>query len=242
VPDASFQQMTKTALAEDIVAQILALLREKQLRPGDKLPPERILAATMHVSRPSLREALRTLSIIGVLDLRHGSGAYITTLEPAQLVQHLDFVFALDDSTYLQLFETRKVIEPAICQLAAQRITDTELAQLDACVVNAQEGLKISHELYFQADFDLHETIAAACGNFLLQRFMQSIHSLGMASRQRTSVLPGIATQTLQDHQLIVQALKRHHPEDAYKAMLSHLEHIEQRLVDEQKESSRKPL
>lgn len=234
--ESPFQRTTRNALAEDIVTQILALIRERRLRPGDKLPPERELVTTMKVSRPSLREALRTLSIMRVLDLRHGSGIYVTALEPAQLVQHLDFVFALDDSAYLQLFETRKVIEPAICKLAAQRITDAELALLDQCIADTQEGLKTNHTLYYQADLDLHETIANASGNFLLQRFMQSIHSLGMASRKRTSILSGIAAQTLQDHQRIVQALKDHHPEEAYNAMLNHLEHIEQRLVDEQQQ------
>lgn len=229
-----FQNVEKNALAEDIVAQVLALIREKQLRPGDKLPPERELALTMHVSRPSLREALRTLSIMRVLDLRHGSGAYITALEPAKLVEHLGFVFALDDSTYLQLFEARKVIEPAICRLAAQRITEAELAQLDACLARSRQGLANNHKLYFQADLDLHELIATASGNLLLQRFMLSIHGLGRASRERTSVLPGVVEQTIQDHQAIIQALKLHQPDAAYSAMLTHLEHVEQRLTEAQ--------
>jgi GntR family transcriptional regulator, transcriptional repressor for pyruvate dehydrogenase complex len=219
----------KNAVAEDIVTQLLSMIRKKKLRPGDRLPPERELALMLHVSRPSLREALRTLSVMRVIHLRHGSGSYVTSLEPAALVEHLDFVFSLDDSSYLQLFETRKILEPAICALAAQHITDPELALLDDCVIRSANG-SANYEEYIQADLDLHEIIVQAARNPLLQRFMQSIRSLGRASRARTSALPGIVEQTTQDHKAIVQALRQHQSSSAQQAMLTHLEHVEQRL------------
>jgi GntR family transcriptional regulator, transcriptional repressor for pyruvate dehydrogenase complex len=228
----AFRTVSKGAVAEDIVAQLLSMIREKKLRPGDKLPPERDLAVMMNVSRPSLREALRTLSVMGVIVLRHGSGIYVTALEPAKLVAHLDFVFSLDDSTYLQLFETRKMLEPPICALAAQRITEEEMAQLEECLTRSRMGLT-DYEAYLQADLDLHEIIATAARNPLLQRFMSSLRSLGKASRQRTATLPGIVEQTIQDHQSIIQALRDQQPEAARLAMLVHLEHVEQRLKQE---------
>ncbi|GCE23333.1 FadR/GntR family transcriptional regulator [Dictyobacter kobayashii] len=229
----SFQVIPKSAVAEDIVSHLLAMIQEKKLRPGDKLPPERELAMMMQVSRPSLREALRTLSIMHVIELRHGSGAYVTSLEPATLVEHLDFVFSLDDSTYLQLFETRKILEPGICALAAQNITEDEITQLEACIERSKVGPG-DPETYLQADLDLHEIIVQAARNPLLKRFMVSIRSLGRASRQRTSTLPGVFAQTIQDHQAIISALKAHDPLAAQSAMLTHLEHIEQRLIEEQ--------
>lgn len=229
----SFQAIPKTAVAEDIVSHLLLLIREKKLRPGDKLPPERELAAMMQVSRPSLREALRTLSIMRVVELRHGSGAYITALEPATLVEHLDFVFSLDDSTYLQLFQTRKILEPGICSLAAQHITEEELTHLEDCVERSKGGPG-NLEVYLQADLDLHEIITQAARNPLLNRIMASIRSLGRASRQRTSTLPGVFAQTIQDHQEIISALRAHDAQAAHQAMLTHLEHIEQRLLEDQ--------
>ncbi len=225
----SFHTVSKSAVAEDIVAQLLSMIREKKLRSGDKLPPKRDLAVMMDVSRPSLREALRTLSVMGIINLRHGSGIYVTALEPAKLVEHLDFVFSLDDSTYVQLFETRKALEPPICALAAQRITEEEIAQLEECLSRSRMGL-IDYEAYLQADLDLHEIIAIAARNPLLQRFMSSLRSLGKASRKRTATLPGVVEQTIQDHQRIIQALREHQPEVAHRAMLVHLEHVEQQL------------
>ena len=225
----SFHTVSRSAVAEDIVAQLLSMIREKKLRSRDKLPSERDLAVMLDVSRPSLREALRTLSIMGVIELRHGSGAYITSLEPARLVEHLDFVFSLDDSTYLQLFETRKVLEPPICALAASRITKEEIAQLEECLSRSKLGLA-DYAAYLQADLDLHEIIVIAARNPLLQRFTSSLRSLGKASRKRTATLPGVVEQTIQDHQNIVQALREHQPEVAHQTMLVHLEHVEQHL------------
>ncbi len=225
----AFHTVSRGAVAEDIVAQLLSMIREKKLRSGDKLPPERELAVMMDVSRPSLREALRTLSVMGVIKLRHGSGIYVTALEPAKLVEHLDFVFSLDDSTYVQLFETRKALEPPICALAAQRITEEEIAQLEECLSRSRLGL-VDYEAYLQADLDLHEIIVLAARNPLLQRFMSSLRSLGRASRKRTAALPGVVEQTIQDHEHIIQALRIHQPEAAHQAMLVHLEHVEQHL------------
>jgi GntR family transcriptional repressor for pyruvate dehydrogenase complex len=232
VQSPAFRTIAKSAVAEGIVTQLLSMIREKQLRSGDKLPPERELAVMMDVSRPSLREALRTLSIMGIIELRHGSGIYITALEPARLVAHLDFVFSLDDSTYLQLFETRKALEPPICALAAQRITEQELAQLEECLARSRLGLT-DYAAYLQADLDLHEIITNAASNPLLQRFMNSLRSLGKASRARTATLPGVVEQTIQDHLNIIQALRTHQPPAAHLAMLVHLEHVEAHLKQE---------
>ncbi|MEZ4768608.1 MAG: GntR family transcriptional regulator [Caldilineales bacterium] len=118
---ATFEPVRKSAIAEEISARLLTLIQEKQLKPGDKLPPERELAATMQVSRPSLREALRALALMNVLEIRQGDGAYVTSLEPDLLVEHLDFVISLDDSTIHHLFEVRRILETGIAQLAAQR-------------------------------------------------------------------------------------------------------------------------
>lgn len=102
-PDISFGEMKRDILSEKIANRLLTLIKEKQLRPGDCLPPERELAQMMKVSRPSLREALRALQLMNIIKNRQGSGNYITALEPAKLVEHLDIVFALDNSTYQDL-------------------------------------------------------------------------------------------------------------------------------------------
>lgn len=227
-----FETLPRNALSEDIVSKLLALLKEKKLQPGDRLPPERELAERLQVSRPSLREALRALSIMHVVEIRQGSGTYISSLEPKRLVEHLDFVFALSDATYLSLFEARKVVEVGICGLAAQRITDEEIARLESCLEKSLSGVT-EPERYFQADVELHEIITEAAASPILCRIMAGISQLSLASRKRTVVLPGIANQVIEDHRAIIQALKQRDPEAARQAMYQHLTHVEQRLLDD---------
>lgn len=227
-----FETLPRNAVSEEIVSKLLALLKEKKLQPGERLPPERELAERLQVSRPSLREALRALSIMHVVEIRQGSGTYISSLEPRLLVEHLDFVFALADSTYLALFEARKVVEVGLCGLAAERITDEELVRLEACLEKGRLGLDDA-DLYLQADVELHEIITEAASSPILSRMMASLSHLSRASRQRTAVLPGIAQQVIADHWAIVDALKMRDPEAARQAMLQHLIHVEQRFLED---------
>ena len=225
----TFEAFSKPNLPEEIVRKLLLLIEEKKLHPGARLPSERELATQLQVSRPSLREALRALSIMNVVDIRQGAGTFITGLEPELLVEHLDFVFALSDATYLDLLESRQIVEGGLCALAARRITDEELARLDACIKRLVESVNDS-ALFFQADLDLHECIAESARNMILGRFMASIRRLGRASRQRTTDLPGIKKQVIADHQAIVKALHARDPEAAQVAMLQHLQNVEIRL------------
>ena len=225
-----FGTFKKDSLSEQIAAQLLLMIREKKLRPGDKLPPERDLAARMQVSRPSLREALRALAIMNIIEIRQGDGTYITSLKPAELmVEHLDLVFALEDTTFLELFEARKVLEVGIVALAAQRITDQEIAGLEACLESAIEKIQ-DKETFLQSDKKLHGLITSAARNPILASYMEAISRLGDASRHRTVSLPGVPYQTVEDHRKIVDALKARDPEAARLAMLDHLNNVQQKL------------
>lgn len=224
-----FSTVERKILWEQIAEQLLTMLKEKQLRPGDQLPPERELAAIMQVSRPSLREALRALSMMNVLEVRQGAGTFVTSLETELLVEHLDLVLSLEDSTIFELFEARKIVEVGIVGLAAERISEEELAELEAGLSRSQEAL--NHPVDFlQADMELHKTITKAARNPIMSRVVDSISRLGLISRSRTVELPGVQAQTLEDHRAIVSALKARDPEAAQQAMLQHLDHVEQSL------------
>src|SRR5512141_3097522 len=127
-----FAVVDRSTLPEEIAGRLLDLIRAEQLRPGDKLPAERELAAEMRVSRPVLREALRALAIMNVVEIRQGAGTYITALEPQALVSHLDFVFSKDPVALAQVIETRRVVEVGNVRLAASRIDEAQLAALEA--------------------------------------------------------------------------------------------------------------
>ena len=221
-----FGTVTREAVPQQIVSRLLDLIQQRHLEPGDRLPAERELAATMGVSRSSLREALRALTVLGVCEMRHGTGTYVSSLEPDLLVRPLSFVLSLSDGGFDQLFEARKVVEPAIAALAARRIDDVTLDRLDALVTRADAVIENS-EAFLIADVELHDVIREAAGNSILGRFMESIHALGLASRQATGARRGVRDQSVKDHRAIVAALRERDRDAAAAAMHRHLENVE---------------
>ncbi len=225
----TFGTFKKSALSEEIVTRLLTLIKERKLQPGDKLPPERELAATMEVSRPSLREALRALSIMNIIEIRQGGGTHVTSLDPELLVEHLEFVFALDNSTVFELLEARKVVEPGVTALAAERISNEAVKSLELMLVQSEQTLN-SPELFLEFDFNLHQQITKAAQNPILRRVMTSLSCLDHASRQTVQQSLADRQMTLQEHGAIVQALKCRDSEAAQLAMFRHLNREIQQL------------
>jgi GntR family transcriptional repressor for pyruvate dehydrogenase complex len=222
-------------LWQQIAEQLMIMLQTGQLQPGDRLPPERELAAKMQVSRPSLREALRALTMMNILEVRQGAGTYVTSLEPELLVEHLDFVLSLEDTSLTSLFEARRIVEAGITALAAERITDEELAELEEVLHRSEEALG-DPEAFLQADHAMHRAVTRAARNAILSRVVDSISRLLLVSRSRTIEIPGIRVQTLEHHRAIISALKARDPEAAQQAMVEHLENVEQRLLESERQ------
>jgi GntR family transcriptional repressor for pyruvate dehydrogenase complex len=221
-----FGTVTREAVPQQIVSRLLDLIQQRHLGPGDRLPAERELAATMGVSRSSLREALRALTVLGVCEMRHGTGTYVSSLEPDLLVRPLSFVLSLSDGGFDQLFEARKVVEPAIAALAAGRIDDATVDRLDALVRRADTVIE-NPEAFLVADVELHDIIREAAGNAILGRFMESIHALGLASRRSTGAAQKVRAQSVKDHREIVAALRGRDAAGAADAMHRHLDNVE---------------
>ena len=227
-----FRALERRALAEQIAERILQLIRDGELQPGQKLPPERELAALLWVSRASLREATKALAMRNIVEIRQGDGTYVTSLDPALLMAPLDFFLALSQSNFFHLFEVRKILEGSTAALAAERITDEEVDYLQECVYRAERAAEDS-EAYLQADLDLHNGIVQAARNPVLARLMESLSALTWASRRRTVEVPGVKVHAPKDHQAIVDALRARDPERSRHMMLRHLEHIQKALEAE---------
>jgi GntR family transcriptional repressor for pyruvate dehydrogenase complex len=225
---AGFGTFTRDALPDQIAARVIGLITERRLKPGDRLPPERELAQSMGVSRSSLREALRALSLLGVTEMRQGDGTYLTALDPDALMRPFGLVLKLSDGQLKELFEARRVIEPGLAALAAERVDGETLAALHRCVGDSTAALG-DDEAFMRADLQLHGLIAQAASNSILSRVIESIGGMGVASRRRTNSLPGVQEQTVDDHRAIVAALEARDPPAAAAAMLHHLENVERR-------------
>jgi DNA-binding FadR family transcriptional regulator len=215
--------MTRSAAASVAVEHIQQLVQRGELKPGDRLPSERELARRLGVSRSTLREAIRALVVMNILVPRHGDGTYVSSLEPELL--SAPFAFALDTQPALQahLFEARRVLETACARLAATRISDEQLAELDdlAATVDSDPDALIDR------DVELHTAIAHASGNPILLALMGSIGTLALESRRASAVLPGQAARSRRDHRAIIAALRRRDPDAAAAAMEHHLTSVE---------------
>ena len=226
----AFGTVTKDALPDQIAARLIALITERQLKAGDRLPPERELAASMGVSRSSLREALRALAMLGVAEMRQGDGTYLTNLQPGSLMRSVGLVLALSDSGLEELFEARKLVEPSLAALAAQRIDEAGLNELRRCA-DASARAHDDAEAFMWADIELHATIARAACNAVLERLLESIAGMGIASRRRTGRLAPVRDQSADDHREIVAAIAAHDADAAAAAMLRHLENVERAVT-----------
>lgn len=203
------------SLSEQIVDSILVKIKQGRLRPEQKLPSEKQLMSIYDVSRGPVREALSTLEVMNVIEVRQGKGAYVTSLEPDILIDHLKFVFDLDNSSVINLLEARIVVEPAIAYFAAERATDTEIEELKQLV-----------EKGYTADLQIHEHIAKTSKNPVLERFVTSITYLGELSRKKTSTIAGVKEQAHKQHTRLYEAIADHDSIGARKSMEEHLSFV----------------
>ena len=212
----------KQIVSEHVADRIREMVEAGDLTPGQRLPSERELAKSMGVSRPSLREALSALSIAGILDIKHGSGAVISQLDPQVLLSPLDFFFRMDRSRLLALFEARILIEPGIAALAASRISAAQLSQLAACLERSKQFLNRT-AMFLEADMDFHQIIFKSGGNAFLERVADSLRFLGRASRAITVGMPGVRQKSHADHLRIFNAVEKRDCESEERAMRDHL-------------------
>lgn len=215
------------AVTDDAISTIKAMIVSGELKPGQRLPPEKELSETLGLSRNSLREAVKSLEIIRVLDVRRGDGTYVTSLEPRLLLEAMAFVVDLhQDQSIIEIFDVRRVLEPHAAGLAAVRITDEQLEQLrsslDAVALTASVEDLVAHDLEF------HRLISEAGGNAYLSSLLDSMSGETVRARiWRGITEEGSSARTLSEHAAILQALQNRDPEMARAALTVHIGGIE---------------
>jgi DNA-binding FadR family transcriptional regulator len=215
------------ALTDEAIEKIKAMILDGELRPGERLPKEAELAEHLGLSRNSLREAVRALSLIRVLDVRQGDGTYVTSLEPGLLLEAIGFVVDFHrDDTVLQFLEVRRILEPAAAALAAQRMTDSEIADLRA--VFGQLGPDPSVEALVQNDLEFHRRIAAGTGNAVLCSLIDGISGPTTRARVwRGLTQEGAVDRTQEQHLAILEAIAARRPEVARSWATVHVAGVE---------------
>jgi GntR family transcriptional repressor for pyruvate dehydrogenase complex len=217
----------KISLCEELVERIKDMVRQGRYGPGAQLPAERDLARELEVSRASVREALRTLSIMGVLETRHGSGSHVCDSSVNVLRTSFQFMLLLDRPTIEDLYETRELLEVHLAGRAAERRTDADLAEIDAAqaalLAARPDGGHWDTERWIDANARFHQAVAHAAHSPVLERFMSCIHDGIRATIQASTPGERDWRENLAVHAQVTEAIRRRNPADARRAMTVHM-------------------
>ncbi|MDO5752310.1 FadR/GntR family transcriptional regulator [Arthrobacter sp.] len=197
------------AVTDEAITKIKDMIISGELAAGDRLPPEKELSEKLGLSRSSLREAVKALEIIRVLDVRRGDGTYVTSLEPKLLTEAMTFIVDLhQDETILEIFEVRRMLEPAAAATAARLITAEQIATLRATMDNIDEQTSV--ESLVEHDLVFHGLITAAANNSYLESVLDSLSSSTVRARiWRGLTQEKAVDRTLSEHTAIIEALER---------------------------------
>lgn len=218
------------AITDEAIEKIKGMIVSGELRPGDRLPKEVDLAAQLGLSRNSLREAVRALSMVRILDVRQGDGTYVTSLEPKALLDGLSFIVDLHhDATILEFFEVRRILEPAATALAARQIDAETLDALRDHLAKVTD--ESSAEDLVENDLEFHRRIAEAAGNSVLYSLVDTLSGPTIRARiWRGLTQEGALKRTLDEHHAILDALAGREADLARALATVHIAGVEQWL------------
>jgi GntR family transcriptional regulator, transcriptional repressor for pyruvate dehydrogenase complex len=195
------------ALTDEAIDKIKQMILSGRVRPGEKLPREADLAAELGLSRNSLREAVKALSVINVLDVRQGDGTYATSLAPSLLLEALSFIVDFHrDDTVLDFLEVRRILEPAATALAAIRMSDEDRSELGKVLETVDVDTPVGELV--AADLEFHRQIAVGAGNSVLASLVDSMSAPTTRARVwRGMTEPRALERTLAEHRAIYLAI-----------------------------------
>ncbi|MGH7824156.1 MAG: FadR/GntR family transcriptional regulator, partial [Candidatus Binatia bacterium] len=219
----------------EVVSQVHELIKEGRFKAGDQLPSERELSETFKVSRTSVREALRALEAQGLIVSRTGMGNFIADLPVESLIASLAKLLIEEKTALADIFELRKLIEPHIASLAAERATKKDIERMKS-ILEKQSAAVGRGETGVAADAELHFAIGQATQNQALEKLVSGLMEILSHSREESLQTPDRRRASIESHRKILSAIEQHDKKRAREAMFHHIEQVEENVL-----SSRKP-
>lgn len=230
---ASSETEDNRSATDRIIDEIVSLIGAGEFTPKTRLPPESQLAAMMGVSRGPLREAIRVLDFLGIVDVRVGDGTYVTRLDGTSLLRGFGLLGEVaNEKTVLEIFEIRRVLESAAAAMAASRITEEQLRELEEHL--AMLSAEKDSERFVMLDMRFHDLIASATGNAALRMLCASFSARTQRARLlRGRNVKGILARSSTEHEDIFRHIKNREPVLAAAAVASHIANVEHWLRQE---------
>jgi len=225
--------LERRTVADQVAQRIIALVKSGNLRAGDRLPSESELASAFNISRPSVREGLKMLRILGVTESQQGGRYYITDLSTTRLIKPIQFIVLLQEYDVEAHLAARTAVDLALVRLACARATPATVQKLQTL---AKTGHKfVTDPVGFRLlDFEFHQTINESARSPVLASISQSLYELGFEFRRIATEKPDVIKTSVADHDVIVRAITSRKPELAEKAFRSHLNHVRETTVQAQ--------
>ncbi len=215
--------VSRTTLSEQVALQIIGMISAGKWKPGDKLPTEAELCKVLHVGRSTLREALKSLSFVGLVRMRAGEGTYVAQ----GYRSFLEGIFTPSvtelEKTVLALYEARLVLEGELAAFCAERATDEDLQNLEELVTEMQAHAQISAERFLELDLSFHSAIAAASKNQVLAHVYQIIRGHVAEFVRKTHEMPNSRERAYASHAEILNTIKDRNQEKARRLMREHV-------------------
>jgi GntR family transcriptional repressor for pyruvate dehydrogenase complex len=211
----------RETISSEIARKLLAYLRSGRFSPGQRIPSERSLSESLGVGRSVVREALKSLMVLGLIDVRQGDGTYLKRTDSELLPQAIEWGLMLGAKRITDLVEARHYLEVVLAGLAAERRDDADLAEMHR-FVKAMEKAASADE-FVAADIGFHFTIATAAGNQSLLQIMRSIRSLLQVWITRVMHAADSSRPTWEEHAAVLKAIERKDPGGARQAMEAHM-------------------
>ncbi|MFE1320006.1 FadR/GntR family transcriptional regulator [Kitasatospora phosalacinea] len=217
-------------VTDEAIVRIKEMILSGELGPGSRLPKEADLAEQLGLSRNSLREAVKALSLIRVLDVRQGDGTYVTSLEPELLLDALAFVVDFhQDDTVLEFLEVRRILEPEAAAMAACTMSDQQIEALRAVLDGLGDDATVDELI--ANDLEFHRLVAAGSGNSVLHSLIDGLCAPTTRARiWRGHTEEGAVQRTRQQHRAIYDAIAQHRPDLARALTIVHISGVEQWL------------
>jgi GntR family transcriptional regulator, transcriptional repressor for pyruvate dehydrogenase complex len=224
--NSDFESVRRNKVYEDVARQIERFILKK-LKPGDKLPSERELSEMLGVSRSSIRDAIRSLELVGMVEPRQGAGTIVKEVSADAVVNPLANALKLKEELVGELLDFRRMLEPPLAARAATHASADDTAEMEEILNRQEEKLRIG-ESTIPEDTEFHYAVALASGNSVVLKVLDIIMDMLRESRERSLQVEGRPQKSLAGHRRILAAIKRHDAEGAKDAMRRHIEDVEE--------------
>jgi GntR family transcriptional repressor for pyruvate dehydrogenase complex len=225
-----FEVVRRQKVYEAVAEQIERLILKK-LKPGDKLPSERELAELLQVSRSSIRDAIRSMELMGLVEPRQGAGTIVCERPADSAVNPFADALKRRQELVSELLDFRKMLEPPLAARAATHASPDEILEMEE-ILQRQEAKLALGESAMEEDAEFHYNVALASGNSVVLKVLDLLMDLLRDTRQRSLQVPGRQQKSLAGHRRILAAIKRRDGEAAKSAMRRHIEDVEEIVLN----------